>query len=91
MLFRSGRAAEAGHAGAFLDLGAMESQGIGRKVDLVEAYKWLWLATWEQVPGADALLLDLSKKITGAQVVEGVKRAAKFQDSHAGGAKAAAR
>ncbi len=81
-----GKAAEAGHAGAQFDLGAMCAQGVGRAPDLVEAYKWFWLATWEHVPGADALLLEVSKKLTGAQVVEGVRRAAKFQDSHKGAA-----
>ena len=81
-----GKAADAGHAGAMFDLGAMVAQGVGRAPDLVEAYKWFWLATWEHVPGADALLLEVSKKLTGAQVVEGVRRAAKFQDSHKGAA-----
>jgi TPR repeat protein len=77
-----GKAAEAGHAGAMFDLGAMFAQGVGRAPDLVEAYKWFWLATWERVPGADALLLELSKKLNGFQVVDGVQRAVKFQDSH---------
>ena len=85
-----GKAAEAGHAGAMLDLGAMFAQGVGRAPDLVEAYKWFWLATWEHVPGADAVLLEISQKLTGMQVVEGVQRAAKFQDSHKAGAKGAA-
>ena len=79
-----GKAAEAGHAGAQFDLGAMCAQGTGRAADPVEAYKWLWLATWEHVPGADAMLLEISKNLTGVQVVEGVKRAVKFQDSHKG-------
>ena len=77
-----GKSAEAGHAGAQLDLGAMFMQGIGRTPDLVEAYKWLWLATWEDAPGADAMLLEISKKLSGLQVIEGVQRAAKFQDAH---------
>ena len=85
-----GKAAEAGHAGAMLDLGAMSAQGAGRAQDVVEAYKWFWLATWEQVPGADAALLEISKKLTAAQVVQGVQRAVKFQDSHNGGVNAPA-
>ena len=85
-----GKAADAGHAGAMFDLGAMCAQGAGRAPDAVEAYKWFWLATWEHVPGADALLLEVSKKLTGAQVVEGVQRAVRFQDSHKGEAKGAA-
>ncbi len=82
------KAAEARHAGAMLDLGALVAQGVGRPADLVEAYKWFWLATWEDVPGADAMLLEVSKKLTGVQVVEGVQRAVRFQDSHKGDAKA---
>ena len=84
-----GKAAEAGHAGAQFDLGAMCAQGVGRAPDPVEAYKWFWLATWEKVPGADALLIEVSKKLTGMQVVEGVQRAVKFQDSHKGSGKSA--
>ena len=67
----------------------MCAQGVGRAPDDVEAYKWFWLATWEHVPGADAMLLEVSKKLTGAQVLEGVKRAVRFQDSHRDDAKAA--
>ena len=81
------RAAEAGHGGAHLDLGAMFAQGIGRPQDLVEAYKWIWLATAEDVPGADVALREISQKLSGAQVIEGVQRAAKFQDTHKAAAK----
>ena len=84
------KAAEAGHGGAQLDLGALCAQGVGRKQDLVEAYKWMWLATWEDVPGADVALREISQKLNGAQVLEGVQRAAKFQDAHEKGAKAPA-
>ena len=77
-----GKAAEAGHGGAQLDLGALFAQGIGRKQDLVEAYKWIWLATWEDAPGADAALREISQKLNGSQVLDGVQRAAKFQDAH---------
>ncbi len=83
------KAAEAGHGGAQLDLGALCAQGIGRAPDLVEGYKWMWLATWEDVPGADAALREISQKLTGAQVLDGVQRAAKFQDAHEKRAKAA--
>ena len=81
------KAADAGHGGAFLDLGALHAQGLGRKQDLVEAYKWFWLATWENVPGADVALREISQKLDCAQVLEGVQRAAKFQDAHTTGAK----
>ena len=84
------KAAEAGHGGAQLDLGALCAQGVGRKQDLVEAYKWMWLATWEDVPGADVALREISQKLNGAQVLEGVQRAAKFQAAHEKGAKAPA-
>ena len=57
------KAADTGHAGAFLDLGALCAQGLGRKQDLVEGYKWFWLATWEDVPGADAALREISQKL----------------------------
>ena len=83
-----GKAADAGHGGAQLDLGAMFAQGLGQTQDLVEAYKWLWLATNGAVPGADAALREISQKLTGAQVIDGVQRAAKFLDGHKKDAKA---
>ncbi len=76
------KAAEAGHGGAQLDLGAMFAQGLGRTADLVEAYKWIWLATRTDAPGAEAALREISQKLDGAQVIEGVQRAAKFQEEH---------
>jgi hypothetical protein len=82
------KAAEAGHGGAKLDLGALCAQGLGRKQDLVEAYKWMWLATWEDVPGADAALRELSQKLNIPQVLEGVRRAVTYQDARRGEAKA---
>jgi hypothetical protein len=77
-----GKAAEAGHGGAQLDLGALFAQGIGHPQDLVEAYKWIWLATWEDAPGAEAALREISQKLNGSQILEGVQRAAKFQEEH---------
>ncbi|MEO6786412.1 MAG: hypothetical protein ABI318_09800 [Chthoniobacteraceae bacterium] len=85
-----GKAAEAGHSGAQLDLGAIFAQGIGRPQDLVEAYKWIWLATWDDAPGAAAALREISQKLDGSQVLDGVQRAAKFQDAHMNAAKAPA-
>lgn len=76
------KAAEAGHGGAQLDLGSVLAQGMGRKADMVEAYKWLWLATYADAPGADAALREISQKLGAAEIIEGVKRAAKFQDEH---------
>jgi hypothetical protein len=89
-----GKAAEAGHGGAQLDFGSLCAQGTGRPQDLVEAYKWIWLATWEDAPGADVALREISPKLSGAQVLDGVQRAAKFQEAHkkpASGATGAAR
>ena len=82
-----GKAAEAGHGGAQFDLGAMCNQGVGQPQDLVEAYKWFWLATNADVPGADAALREISQKLSGAQVIDGVQRAAKYQDAHRNDAK----
>ena len=76
------KAADAGHGGAQFDLGSMCAQGVGQEQDLVEAYKWLWLATNANVPGADSSLREISQKLTGAQVLDGVQRASKFQDAH---------
>ena len=70
-----------------LDLGALYAQGLGRAQDLVEAYKWMWLATREDVPGADAVLREISQKLNMPQVLEGVQRAAKYQDGHKSAAK----
>ncbi len=84
------KAAEAGHGGAQLDLGALCAQGVGRPQDFVEAYKWIWLATWEDAPGADAALREISQKLNGAQILEGVQRAARFQAAHEKSVKAAA-
>ena len=76
-----GKAAEAGHPGACFDFGTLHAQGRGVPADPGEAYKWLWLATWEGVPGADVVLMEVSKKLTAAQIIRGVQRAAEFQDA----------
>lgn len=77
-----GKAAEAGHGGAQLDFGMLCLQGQGVASDPVEAYKWIWLATWADAPGADGALLDLSSKLKSLQILDGVKKAAAFQDAH---------
>jgi TPR repeat protein len=76
------KAAEAGHGGAQLDLGVLCAQGNGRPQDFVEGYKWIWLATWGKVPGADAVLVEISQKLNGGQVLDGVQRASRFLDAH---------
>jgi hypothetical protein len=78
-----GKAAEAGHAGAHYDFGTLYAQGRAVPVDLVEAYKWLWLATWEDAPGADVALRELSGKLAAWQVLVGIRRAAEFQATQA--------
>ena len=77
-----GKAAEAGHSGAHFDFGTLCAQGKGVPADVVEGYKWLWLATWDDVPGADVVLRELSGKLGSSQIVMGVRRAAEFQASH---------
>lgn len=79
------KAASAGHAGAQFDLGSVLSQGLGQTQDLVEAYKWLWLATSGGAPGADAALRGISQKLSGAQILEGVQRAAQFHEGRPAG------
>ncbi len=84
------KAAEAGHTGAQFDYGVLKAKGKGE--ELAEAYEWLWLATWEREPGAEAALQQLSTKIEGWQVLLGVRRAAEFQRKHpASAGKAAAK
>lgn len=75
------KAAETGHTAAQLDLGKLKSSG--QDEDLAEAYEWLWLATWEREPGAEAALQELSKKVGAWQVLLGVRRAAEFQAAQA--------
>ena len=77
-----GKAAQAGHGGAQLDFGILCLQGQGVALDSVEAYKWIWLATWADAPGADAALLELSPKLKSWQILDGVKKAAAFQEAH---------
>ena len=76
------KAAEGGHGGAFLDLGSLHAQGRGVPLDLVEAYVWIWLATWEGVPGADGALREISQRLDMGQVLRGVHRAVEFQKAH---------
>ena len=72
--------------GAQFDFGTLCAQGEGVAVDLVEAYKWLWLATWAEVEGAEAALRELSGKLDSRQMLTAIQRAAELQQ---GGAKPA--
>jgi TPR repeat protein len=76
-----GKAAVAGHPGAQLDFGTLLGRGQGMPQDLVESYKWLWLATWADAPGAEAALRELSPKLGMSQVLAGLRRAAAFHDA----------
>ena len=71
------KAALAGHLGAQLDYGKLRANGRG--IELAEAYQWLWLATWSKEPGADAALLEFSKRVEPWQIIAGVRWAAEYQ------------
>ena len=86
-----GKAAEAGHPGAQLDFGKLHVLGQGVEADIVEAYKWVWLATWADAPGADASLAELSQKLAPWQILAGIRKAAAFQDANKNAKAAAAK
>ena len=77
-----GKAAEAGHPGAQLDFGKLHIQGQGVEVDMVEAYRWIWLATWAGAPGGDAALAEFSQKLAPWQILVGIRKAAAYQAAH---------
>jgi hypothetical protein len=74
-----GKAARAGHPGAQLDFGLMRLRGLGEKANVVEAYAWLWLASWGGAPGADETLRQVSPQFSGGEVLAGIQLAADFQ------------
>jgi TPR repeat protein len=86
-----GKAAEAGHSGAQLDYGTLRFRGQGVERDLVDSYKWVWLATWAGAPGADAALAELSPQLQTWQLLAGMRAAVDYQESHRKSAKAARR
>lgn len=71
-----GKGARAGHPGAQFDFGVMRLRGLGQKADRIEAYAWLWLATWEQVPGAEETLRQATPPFAMGEIIAGVKLAA---------------
>ncbi len=73
------KAAQVGHAGAQLDYGSLFAQGLGVKADIVEAYCWLWLATWAEAPGADDALRTLLPRMESWQIIAGTRLAAIWQ------------
>lgn len=86
-----GKAAEAGHAGAQLDYGTLRFRGQGVDRDLVDSYKWLWLATWADAPGADAALAEISSQMQTWELLSGLRNAVDYQEAHRKPAKAAKR
>ena len=74
-----GKAARAGHAGAQLDFGLMRLRGLDEAANPVEAYAWLWLASWGGAPGADETLRQVSSQFSAGQVLAGVQLAAGLQ------------
>lgn len=73
------KAATAGHAAAQLDYGLLCWRGSGKPADKIEAYAWLWLATWGGAPGAEDALKQVSPQCGAGQVIAGVQRAAAIQ------------
>jgi TPR repeat protein len=74
-----GKAARIGHAGAQLDYGVLRLRGTGGEANMIEGYAWLWLASWSDAPGADAMLRKVSPQFSMAQVIAAVQLAAKLQ------------
>ena len=74
-----GKAARAGHPGAQLDYGIMRLRGLGEPANPVEAYAWLWLASWGGAPGADETLRQVSAQFSAGQIIAGVQLAAGLQ------------
>lgn len=71
------KAARAGHGGAQIDYAKLRAEGAG--AELAEAYQWFWTAAWTNEPGAEALLLEFSKRVEAWQIVAGVRWAAEYQ------------
>jgi TPR repeat protein len=86
-----GKAAEAGHGGAQLDFGTLRFRGQGCDKDLVDSYKWVWLATWAGVPGADDALAELSPQLQNWELLAGLRSAAAYQEARRKTADAAKR
>jgi hypothetical protein len=62
-----------------LDYGIMRLRGLGEQANPVEAYAWLWLASWGGAPGADETLRQVSAQFSAGQIIAGVQLAAGLQ------------
>ena len=74
-----GKAARAGHPGAQLDYGVLRLRGTNEPADPIEAYAWLWLATWGDAPGAEEALRRAAQNLSIGQLVAGLKLGAALQ------------
>ena len=73
-----GKAARIGHPGAQLDFGVLRLRGAGAERNTIEGYAWIWLASWADAPGADAMLRQVSTQFSPAEVIAGVQLAARL-------------
>lgn len=73
------KAALAGHAAAQLDYGLLRWRDVKTSADRVEAYAWLWLATWGDAPSAEEALRKASPQCDMGEVIAGIQRAAAIQ------------
>ena len=74
-----GKAARIGHPGAQLDFGVLRLRGAGGERNVIEAYAWIWLASWADAPGADAMLRQISPQFSTGEIIAGVQLAAWLQ------------
>jgi len=62
-----------------MSLGRLCIQGLGVKADVVEAYKWLYLASQNGDGSATGTLIAVRERLTPAEVLEACRRAEDFQ------------
>jgi TPR repeat protein len=81
-------AAEKNDAEGQMNLGRMYQDGSGVKSDLVEAYKWFYLASQNEEGIANHYLMDLAGAnplneplLTSEQIAEAIRRTDQFQKS----------
>jgi TPR repeat protein len=74
-----GKAARVGHPGAQLDYGVLRLRGLGAEGSKTEGYAWIWLATWGEAPGAEAMLRQVSPQFSMCEVLAGVQLAGRLQ------------
>jgi len=72
-----GRAAEQGHAGAQFWLSVIYSQS-----DLVQSYKWMYLAAAQEYPEADSELAYLSDQMDSEQIKDAENLVREWLEAH---------